>query len=336
MPALSIVIVNYNTRDLLRDCLASIPREEVEGCEVIVVDNASKDDSCAMVRRDFAWVRLMENTSNGGFSKGNNQGIRAAAGDYILLLNSDTIVRPGALRSKVQFLKAHPDAGGVVGPMLDAEGNTQATVGWQRKPGLIDLIYRLSGLSRLVRSSDRRRRFLRRYLAFALGKTVRSYLDAWVTSNSPLEVEGISGASMMLRREATGQVGLLDENIFMYLEDIDYCMRLRKAGWKLYYVPGGGIVHLVGKSSGGRMRQYGVQSYQSLFYFYTKHHSSWALSTARLLVLFAMCSRWLWNLARGAFSDDSVYTQNRLDLEKVIGLCIRWRLPEPESVHRFW
>jgi N-acetylglucosaminyl-diphospho-decaprenol L-rhamnosyltransferase len=332
---LSIIIVNYNTCDLLRGCLVSIPKDEVQGCEVIVVDNASQDDSSATVLREFPWVKLIASPVNGGFSKGNNLGIRSAQGEYVLLLNSDTVVRADALRSKVRFFEEHPEAGGVVGPLLNADGSQQATVTFKRTPGLIDLMYRLSGISRWVRGNERARRFLRKYAGFVIGRTARSYLDGWAACDVAMEVEGISGACMMLRRDAVDAIGPLDENIFMYLEDVDYCIRLRKAGWKLFYVPGGAVVHLVGKSSGGRMRHYGVQSYRSLFYFFAKHHAGWRLSFARALVLTGSTCRWIGNALWGTISNDSICARNRRDLQKVIALCIQWQIPEPESIQKY-
>lgn len=325
--SISAVIVNYCTRDLLRDCLVSIRRDGANAVDLIVVDNHSTDDSAEMVRVEFPEVRLILNLENLGFSKANNQGIKEAHGKYILLLNSDTIVFPGALHAMKQFMEERPDAGAVSCRLVYADGRTQPSMGTQSRPGIMELIYRLSGLSRLVRG-DRARRLLRRYLGFLLGSTLRSYLDSYVTADSALEAETISGACLMLRRKAIDQVGLLDENFFMYLEDLDYCIRLRKAGWKLFYLPSTKIVHLVGKSSGGRMRRYSVHSFRSLFYFYSKHYSALALFSARVVVLTAMCIRWAWNTACGAFSNTSIYKENRSDLEKVIRLCLRWNRTE--------
>lgn len=132
----------------------------------------------------------------------------------------------------------------------------------------------------------------------------------------------------MLRRKAIDQIGLLDEAFFMYLEDLDYCMRLRRAGWKLYYVPAGEIVHLVGQSSGGRMRQYSIHAYNSLFYFYQKHYSTETLLVMRFVVFLAMSFRWVWNLVCNLFSSAPVYRTNRTDLEKVIRMSLQWRAGE--------
>ncbi len=315
---ISVIIVNYCTRELLRDCLASLRASRDPAVEIIVVDNHSTDASVEMVRAEFSEFRLITNSENLGFAQGNNTGIWQARGKYILLLNSDTLVRPGALQAMTRFLDSHPTAGGVTCRLLNGDGTIQACV--SRRPGPMLLFFRLSGLSHLF-GSDRARRFVRRYLGWLLGATVRSYLDPYAASESPLEVENISGACLMLRREAVEQVGLLDESFFMYFEDMDYCIRLRKAGWKLFYVPTGEIVHLVGQSSGGRMRDYSVSSYQSLFYFYRKHHSFWKVLAVRILVFFASSIRWAWSLAHELSADSSAYRRNRLDLQQVIRLC---------------
>jgi GT2 family glycosyltransferase len=318
-PRVSIVIVNFCTRRLLRDCLACVRDEGSSGLEVIVVDNHSVDGSGEMVRTEFPGVQLIENTENLGFAKANNQAIRRAKGGYVLLLNSDTVVRPGALRAMADFLDARPEAGGVTCRLLNPDGSLQACV--SRRPGPVMLLFRLSGLSRLVRG-DRVRRALRRYLGWLLGSTVRSYLDPYIAGEFPVEVENISGACLMLRREAIDQVGLLEESFFMYFEDMDYCLRLRRAGWKLYYLPQGEIVHFVGASSGGRMRNFSVHSYRSLFTMCRRHFPPRTLAFVRLLVLLSSSLRWLWNLIAGSVTSSPACRRNREDLRNVIRLCL--------------
>jgi GT2 family glycosyltransferase len=314
---LSVIIVAFNTCELLRDCLTSINAHEDNPPEIIVVDNMSTDGSAQMVGADFPGVRLIENSENLGFSKATNQGFREAKGEYLLLLNSDTVVRPCALRAMKDFLEGHPDVGGVTCRLLNADGSIQACV--SRRPGPMLLLFRFSRLSRLIKS-DKARRFLRKYLGFLMGSTARSYLDPYTAASSPIEVENVSAACLMMRRQAVQEVGPFDEKFFMYLEDTDYCVRLRDAGWKLYYVPTGEIVHLVGRSSGGQMRDHSVHSYRSLFYFYRKHYSFMTLVVVRLLVLCTIVSRWLWSLICGRFSNPLHYRQNRLDLEQVMRL----------------
>lgn len=316
---LSIIIVNYNTREVLRDCLRSIPRDEAP-LEVIVADNASRDGSPEMVANDFPWVRLIARADNGGFSKANNDGIRIAQGEFVLLLNSDTVVRPGALSYMLEFLEATPQAGAVTCRLLNADGTVQACVSARPSPAL--LAYRLSGLARVFRN-DRLRSFMARYLGWVLGKTLRGYLEPYKTDETPLEVGNISGACLMLRRAAVEQIGLLDESFFMYFEDMDYCIRLADAGWRMFYLPQKEIVHLVGVSSGGRMRDYSVHSYRSLFHLYRKHYSAPAFWAVRMLVLFSSAFRWLANAFRRLFSGTTRYRDNCDDLAQVIRMCFQ-------------
>lgn len=315
---ISIIIVNYNTRELLRNCLWSILETEGKFCQIIVVDNASTDGSSRMVQEEFPGVLLIQNVSNAGFSKANNQGIRQATGEYVLLLNSDTIVHAGALSAMGGFLSSRPDAGAVTCKLLNEDGSIQASV--SSRPGPLLLLLRLLGVSRIV-SSDRARRWIGRAFGYLLGRTLRDYFAPYRLGDFPVEVQNISGACLMLRRDTVEQVGLLDERFFMYFEDMDYCLRLRRAAWKLFYLPNVQVVHLVGRSSGGRMRNYSVHSYRALFEFYSKHFSSAMLITVRLMVFATSCLWWLWNWCRSKVSDKSIYRQNEMDLKQVIRIC---------------
>jgi len=136
-----------------------------------------------------------------------------------------------------------------------------------------------------------------------------------------MEVESISGACLMLRREAIASIGLLDEHFFMYFEDMDYCLRLREAGLKLCYLPQVSIVHLVGQSSGGRMRSYSVHSYRAMFYFYRKHFSYPMLFAARVIVVGMSSLQWSWNWMRSKCSREPLYRENERDLAQVIRVC---------------
>jgi GT2 family glycosyltransferase len=315
---ISIIIVNYNTIELLRGCLTSLMQSEGRLCELIVVDNASTDGSADMVENEFPGVLLVRNQMNVGFSKANNQGLRQAKGRYFLMLNSDTIVRAHAVAAMAEFLGSHAAAGAATCKLMNADGTIQASI--SNRPGPMLLFFRLLGVSRMV-SGDRARRWLLRTGGLFLGKTIRSYLTPYETHESPFEVENISGACLMLRREVVGQVGFLDEEFFMYFEDMDYCLRLHDAGWKMYYLPQGEIVHLGGMSSGGRMRNYSAHSYRAMFRFYKKHFSSSMVIFVRCMVVTASSLRWLGNWTRCKFSKQPVYRQNEIDLKEVIRVC---------------
>jgi GT2 family glycosyltransferase len=271
-----------------------------------------------MVASEFPDICLIRNAQNAGFAKATNQGIKLAKGSYILLLNSDTIVRPNAIDAMAEFMQANAFVGGVACKLLNEDGTIQASI--SNRPGPMLLLFRLLGVSRLI-SADQTRRRLARYSGALLGGTVRSYLAPYVANETPIEVENISAACLMLQREAIDKVGFLDERFFMYLEDADYCLRLRQAGWKLYYLPTVEIIHLSGRSSGGRMRNYSVHSYRALFQFYRKHFSFGTVLTVRTMVATLLSFQWVLNWIKGRFRKDPVYRENQRDLGQIILLC---------------
>lgn len=322
MISVDVAIVNYRTRELLRDCLHSVQQDETRGQTVIVVDNDSRDGSAEMVRNEFPAVRLIQNSTNVGFAAANNQAIAQGNGEYVMLLNSDTVVLRGAIKAMLEFLEAHPDVGAAGCRLLFPDGTIQASAGRDGKPGLLRLFLRLTGASHLL--SDKVRRFLRRICSVTAVNALSSCLDSYVQDLSPLEVKTVSATCLLLRRKAVAEVGRLDERFFMYLEDLDYCVRLRHAGWKLYYLPAIEIIHLAEKSSGGRMRRYGVHAYDSLFYFYSKHYRTPTLWAALLMVFSASSVRWMGNGVLALVSAHPHYRQNCSDVAKVIRLCCTW------------
>jgi len=320
MNSVSIVIVNYRTRELLRECLQSVQRYGIPDTTVIVVDNDSRDGSAEMVRDKFPAVQVIQNEINVGFAAANNQAIQQHDNaEYVLLLNSDTVVLPGAIEAMTGFLQTHPDAGAAGCRLLFPDGTIQASAGRDARPGLLRLFLRLTGLSHFL--TDKVRRLLCRTRGVFVLTALGSCLDSYVQDPSPMDVATISATCLLLRRKALAEVGRLDERFFMYLEDLDYCIRLRRAGWRIYYLPAAQIIHLAEKSSGGRMRRYSVHAYQSLFYFYRKHYTAPALWAARLMVFSAVSLRWIGNTLRTLFSSRPLYRQNRADLAAIIRLC---------------
>jgi GT2 family glycosyltransferase len=224
---LSIVIVNWNTRDLLRDCLTSLrPATAGLGVEVLVVDNASSDGSPATISAEFPTVRLIESPTNIGFAAGNNLALRQAEGRHVLLLNSDTLVSGDVLSEAVAWLDAHPKTG-VLGPtVLNADGSLQPSC--SSFPTLKNLALQLIGITRIARLDGYR-------------------LTGWDRSTAR-RVDVVSGAAMFVRRAAMAEVGLLDEAFFFYGEETDWCHRFASAGWEVVFVPIPAVTHFGGGS----------------------------------------------------------------------------------------
>lgn len=254
--AVSVIVVNWNTRDILDDCLASIARETTLPHEVIVVDNASTDGSAEMVRTRHPNVRLIANDVNRGFAAANNQGLRIARGDKALLLNPDTIVLDGAIDRMVAWLDAHPDVGCVGCQVMEDETTIQRT-GFS-DPGPLNLALVEFGLHRLAP----RHRFFG-----------RSEYGDW-DRRSERDVDVVSGMFMLVPRPVLDRVGLLDEAFFIYAEEADLCRRIRDAGWRCVFAPEARILHLDGGSKSTaqiRSRMY-VQMQKSKMIYLRKHY----------------------------------------------------------------
>lgn len=251
-PGVSIVIVSWNTRDLLRACLRSTreaARRMSSPVEVVVVDNASHDGSADMVRDEFPEVDLVRNTANVGFAAANNQAIRRTRGRHVLLLNPDTEGQPDFLITLVSFLEAHPEVGAVGPKVKGSKGEGQ--VSCFPLPTLGRELWRLLHLDRLS----------------ARGIYPASLFEA----TTPQRVESILGACLLVRREALEAAGLLDEQFFIYTEEIDLCRRLADHGWQLYFVPQSVIVHYGGASTTQVATRMFVELYRSKVQYFRKH-----------------------------------------------------------------
>lgn len=233
MTDLAIVILNYRTPDLTLACLASLEPQLDEHTRVIVVDNASGDDSADRIESGIIsgglHAEVLRSPINGGFAAGMNQGIAAAEADAYVLLNSDTILRPNALANLREAMRANPDAG-IIGPaLLDENGKTVSSHFRDLKPP-----------AELLRAAQ----------TGPLGKVLRSFELVLPKTTRPMEPDWIAFACVLVRREVIERVGLLDDGYFMYFEDIDYCRRAREAGFKVLYWPAAEVVHFAGSSSG--------------------------------------------------------------------------------------
>jgi GT2 family glycosyltransferase len=281
---ISIIVVNYNTRDRLRGCLTSIARSEgVGSVETFVVDNASNDGSTEMVAVEFPWVQLVRSGANRGFAWANNVALRRARGERILLLNPDTEFGPAALAAMVAYLDAHPEAA-AVGPKL-VRGDGSLDLACRRSfPTPAVAFYRLSGLSRAFPHSPR------------FGRYNLTHLDPELEA----DVDAISGAFMLLRRDAIAQVGLLDERFFMYGEDLDWAYRMKERGWHIRYNPSVTVVHYKGESSRLAARQATVAFFRAMHLFYAKHYRAETPRTLDRLIVAAIYARLGWSLLRDA------------------------------------
>jgi N-acetylglucosaminyl-diphospho-decaprenol L-rhamnosyltransferase len=263
---LGIVIVNYNVRDFLRDCLASI--YDSQGgftFQVCVVDNGSHDGSPGMVEAEFPQVRLIR-AENRGYAAGNNLGLRSfgfvdagqemagSAPRHALLLNADTVLPPSALADMLAFMDAHPQAG-IAGPRLVRSDGSLDRACRRSFPTPEVAFYRIFGLSRLFPGSER------------FGRYNLTYLSPDVTT----ELDSVVGAFMLIRREVLGQVGLLDERYFMYAEDLDLCFRAKQRGWQVWYNAEVTVLHYKGESSKQRSAFANQKFYQTMRLFHDKH-----------------------------------------------------------------
>jgi N-acetylglucosaminyl-diphospho-decaprenol L-rhamnosyltransferase len=279
LPELSIVIVSWNVRELLRACLRSLPLHD-PAVEVIVVDSASADGTPDMVRAEFPAVQLIVSPENLGYTRGNNTGLRAARGRLLFILNPDTVVQPGALAQMQAYLAAHPRVG-VVGPRLvGPDGAPQST----------------------------RRRFPTLGLAFfestwARGLTPRAWRRRYYAEDlpegEPAAVDWLVGAALMVRREAWEQAGGMDEGFFMYSEELDWQRRIRAAGWEVVHLPSAVVVHHEAQSAAQAPAATHIRFNTSKVRYFRKYHGAAASEALRWYLLGQFAVQWLLETAKG-------------------------------------
>lgn len=291
MTDLGIVIVNWNTRDLLRACLRTVQASVGVTATTCVVDNASTDGSADMVRDEFPDVHLIANAANVGYPAANNAGLRvlgfdrgrAAGPRYALLLNPDTELPPTALAEMVAYMDAHPECG-AAGPKLVLPTGQLDMACRRSFPSPEVSFYRLTGLSFLFPKS---RRF---------GRYNLTYLDPDVET----EVDAVVGAYMQVRREAIAQVGLLDERFFMYGEDLDWAFEIKKAGWTVRYNPRVQVLH-VKRAASRRSHRAQLAFHESMLLFYRKHYAATTHPLLGALVETGIRLNWAWTRLREQF-----------------------------------
>ncbi|MFH1288582.1 MAG: glycosyltransferase family 2 protein [bacterium] len=267
---LTISIVNWNTKELLQNCLNSIFQNYTgSDFEVIVIDNNSNDGSFEMLERYFPQVKKIKNKENQGFGKANNQGMAISKGRYILVLNPDIVIRKESIEKMLDFLDNNKDAGAVGAKLINPDGTIQMKGFYRKFPSLPQILLFKTVLHRI-------------FIHFS-GITSRYW--EYQDTNSPHEVDQIPGACILVKREVLEKIGGFDEEYFIWYEDVDWCFRMKKTGWKLYYLPDAEITHFGGQSflsinSGEKI----ILFYTSLLKFVDKNYSKRDYILARLII----------------------------------------------------
>ncbi|MCA9980557.1 MAG: glycosyltransferase family 2 protein [Anaerolineales bacterium] len=269
LPMLSIIIVSWNVCDLLRDCLRSIydtADNLALTLEIIVIDSASSDNTVAMVQTEFPAVRLQACAENVGFPKGNNIGLEMANGRYLFLLNPDTVVQPGALQTLVAYLEQNTAVGMVAPQLLNDDGTVQSSR--RRFPTLATGFWESTWLQ-----------------PYAPAHILRDYYMTDLPDNTTAEADWVQGAAMLIRREVYEEVGGMDEAYFMYSEELDWCRRIRQAGWPIVYLPPAQVTHYQGKSSEQASTQRHINFNRAKLRYFRKYHGRVSAFALRLFLL---------------------------------------------------
>jgi len=301
---ISVVIVGWNAEHYLDLCLQSLaqapPRRSME---VLVVDNASTDGSVEMIEAKFPWVKLIKSNENLGFAKGNNVAIRQSQGRYVALVNPDVTVFPGCLDALADFMDQNPNAGNVGPRVLNPDMSMQSTC--RRFPTLWNNFCSATGLSSRFKNSR-----------FFAGEHM-----FYFPHDRTLAVDVLVGCFSMIRREALDAVGLLDEDLFMYGDDVDWCRRARNAGWQVVFYPGGQAIHDRGKITAPYPVRFAVAQERSVLHYWTKHHGFWGVLGIRSIMLFHHALRYTFAALSGLFDSGGGAPS---DVRKqVSGACLR-------------
>jgi hypothetical protein len=262
----SIIVVNWNTKELLLGCLKSIYDTVVSlKSEVIVVDNGSHDGSGEAVKERFPQVKLIQNRENNGFARANNQALAVASGRYILLLNSDAILTDSSLKAIISFMDKTPGASVAACQYINRDGSKQNS--FDNFPTLATELLNKNLLKILF---------------------PKKYPSKKKEYHEPIEVDSVIGACMTVRAEAITQVGMLDEDYFFFIEETDWCFRMQQAGWKIYHLPDIKVYHLQGKSKERNPSKAWIEYYRSSYTFFKKHRSAFSYYTLRILRVFKL------------------------------------------------
>ncbi len=287
MVQLSIVVVSYNTCDVTLQCLRSI-YDNVKGLtfEVVCIDNASKDGTPARIRAEFPQVDMVESRSNLGYSVANNLGIERSSGRYVALLNSDTVIKPGAFKGVVDFMDSHGDAGAASPRLLNPDGTIQYCV--RTLPDIRTAIFQSLGWHKL----------------FPKNRITARYYMTELDYGSVLSVESIGTTCYVVRREVFDAVGVLDERFFMYNVDLDFNKRIKDAGFNIYYLPHSEIIHYGGVSVNQNSIRGLIEQHKGMWLMYRKHYAAKRSTPVNCLVRTGLFARLMVKLAQAAVSRD--------------------------------
>jgi len=309
---ISVVIVGWNARHYLELCLESLaaapPRRSTE---VLVVDNASSDGSSEMIKAQFPWVKLIRSEENLGFAKGNNVAIRQCQGSYIALVNPDVIVFSGCLDALADFLDQNPKVGNVGPRVLNPDMTMQSTC--RRFPTVWNNFCSATSLATAFKNSK-----------FFAGEHM-----FYFPHDRTLPVDVLVGCFSMIRREAFNDVGLLDEDLFMYGDDVDWCRRARNAGWQVVFFPGGKAIHDRGKITAPYPVRFAVAQQKSVLHYWRKHHGFWGVMGIRSIIFFHHLARYGFAVVAGlAGAKGTAESDVR---KQVSGACLRAMLSDKVS-----
>jgi N-acetylglucosaminyl-diphospho-decaprenol L-rhamnosyltransferase len=295
MKRLSVVIVNYNTSELLEACLTRLLASRLDrALDVFVVDNGSRDGSVSMMQRRFPNVELIASSRNRGYASANNLALERIlirwrlagrpVGNAVLLLNTDCFVEPDSLQIVASFLDSRPEAG-IVGPRLVLRDGSLDLACRRSFPQPSSAFWKLTGLSKIFPDSPR----------FA------SYNMTWLDERETSEVDSVVGAFMMVRLEAVDAAGLMDDSFFMYGEDLDWAYRIKHFGWKVYYYPAATVLHYKGATSARQSYRLIVEFYRAMYLFHQKHYAPGMAAPLNWVVTTGIIARGLFALTRNLF-----------------------------------
>ena len=313
---LSVIIVSYNRKEMLEQCLSAL-RGELEGVssEVVVVDNASGEDIQGMLREKFPEIILIGNRENVGFARANNQGMEIARGKYFLVLNPDTVVQRGSIAGLVRYLEGHPGAGAVGPKLLFPDGSFQpSTFGY---PTIVKEWANLSGLDRFFPTQGD----LGHVIGKTLGKAFPGFFSMYLRNPVPRPVPSVFGACMLVRREVWEKVGGFDPDYFLYWEEADWCYRMVKQGYEVHYEPGSEVVHRGGENYYLPQKQGFFWYYQSLLLFFSKHYSPARTVGLKAMVISVLLAKMFLHRLRQSFNHENEEAEKRfLNYQRVV----RW------------